>query len=268
MSTNRIAKQIVIMRTNCFKLTISSLLLMMICIPAWSYDITAKSVEGIEIQFTYINANECKVSDGSSNYSAISRSSNGILTIPSEVNGHKVTEIGDYSFQSCQNLTKVIIPEGVKSIGNHAFQYCYSMQSVVIPSTIQTIGYFSFHLCANLKKIDLPEGLKSIGQEAFWYCVSLSELTIPNSVEEISDYAFELCQDLKKVTIGTSLKSIPQYMFSGCSDLTTIIIPSNITSIGDGAFNYCYGLFEVYNLSEIELTIGDYSNGGVAYIFG
>lgn len=54
----------------------------------------------------------------------------GDLSIPSVINGHKVTGIGDSAFNSCLTLTSVMIPSGVTSIGDYAFNYCSALTSV------------------------------------------------------------------------------------------------------------------------------------------
>lgn len=39
------------------------------------------------------------------------------LKIPAELNGHLVREIGSGAFYGCEDLTEVVIPEGVTSLG-------------------------------------------------------------------------------------------------------------------------------------------------------
>ncbi len=43
------------------------------------------------------------------------------IVIPAKYNNLPVKEIADYAFEDCQNLTSVVIPEGVNSIGDYAF---------------------------------------------------------------------------------------------------------------------------------------------------
>ncbi len=45
----------------------------------------------------------------------------GSITIPSQMKGHKVTNIAWYAFDNWSSLTSVTIPEGVTSIGDSAF---------------------------------------------------------------------------------------------------------------------------------------------------
>ena len=52
------------------------------------------------------------------------------LTIPSELDGYTVTEIGASAFEDCSSLVSVTIPEGVTSIGSYAFASCTALTSI------------------------------------------------------------------------------------------------------------------------------------------
>lgn len=65
-----------------------------------------------------------------------------------------VTEIGDYTFYNCTNLTSLYAPKA------------------------QTIGQYAFY-CTGLTKIDLPE-LKTLGLGTFYGCSSATEVRLPN----------------------------------------------------------------------------------------
>ena len=69
------------------------------------------------------------------------------LTLPSEIGGLPVYEIGDYAFKDC-SVESVTIPSSVKKIGWFAFSGCSRLESVSIPSSISSIGYGAFDSCA------------------------------------------------------------------------------------------------------------------------
>ena len=71
---------------------------------------------------------------------------------------------------------------------------------------------------------------------------------------------------LKKVSFetNTSITTIPDNCFANSYNLSQVILPSSLTSIEYGAFRECSMLIEVYNLSDMELTIGSNDNGYVA----
>lgn len=151
----------------------------------------------------------------------------GSLTIPSTINGHRVTAIGIEAFQGCTNLTSVNIPASVTGIGVGAFSGCTSLTTVTIPDSVTEIGDVAF------------EG-----------CTSLTAVTIPASVTEIWPNAFSGCTSLTAVTIPDSVTAIGWGAFSGCTSLTSITIPESVTTIGDFSFSDCSNLRHAYLLNK------------------
>ena len=65
-------------------------------------------------------------------------------TIPSVMNGKKVTEIGQNAFSYCTQLTRVTIPDSVTKIGYDAFYECRSLKSITIPKNVNSIDDRAF----------------------------------------------------------------------------------------------------------------------------
>ena len=76
------------------------------------------------------------------------------ITIPSEINGHPVTAIGQYAFMGIQ-MTSISIPSTVTSIGQFAFHKCVKLASVNIPNSVTTIGSGAFTM-TGLASITIP----------------------------------------------------------------------------------------------------------------
>jgi len=53
----------------------------------------------------------------------------------------------------CENLKRVVLPEGTKYIGDLAFAVDAALEEVVIPSTVSKVGKSAFALCKNLKRV-------------------------------------------------------------------------------------------------------------------
>jgi len=148
----------------------------------------------------------------------------GNVTIPAEINGHEVTEIGVRAFMAKQSLTGVVIPDSVVKIDDYAFSNCASLKTVTIGNGVTEIGESAFMTCGGLTDLQLGNNLKKIGSAAFGDCNSLDELIIPDSVERIEDNAFSSCNSLKKVMIGNGLAFLGHNPFSVCYSLNEISV--------------------------------------------
>jgi hypothetical protein len=75
------------------------------------------------------------------------------VVIPSSVK-----TIGEWAFDECYGLEKVVISEGVEEICKSAFRRCTNLCEVAIPSSVKTIHEYAFVGCDNLKAIYVPKG--------------------------------------------------------------------------------------------------------------
>ena len=181
------------------------------------------------------------------------------VVIPSSINGISVTAIGEGAFEF-NDLTSVVIPDGVTTIGDYAF-YSNNLTSVVIPDSVTTIGNYAFYY-NNLTSVVIPDSVTTIGEAAFEFN-DLTSVVIPNSVTTIGSGAFRN-NNLTSVVIPDSVTEIGGSAFNnnqlsesqayiyarngnGSIDYTTIVsyggakrdnvvIPNNVTTIGDWAF--------------------------------
>lgn len=157
-----------------------------------------------------------------------------------------------------EDVTEVVVKEGVKEIGDEAFSYCLQLKSVTIPNSVTSIGYGAFIECNRLTNITIPSSVTTIAPNAFVRCESLENITIPDSVTSIGKSAFSCCTGLKSITIPDSVTSIGAYAFRDCTSLTNITIPDGVTSIGKHAFNGCTGLTSI-TISDSVTEIGSWA---------
>ena len=146
-------------------------------------------------------------------------------------------------YEKIQNITRLIVEDGVTTLGDNILYYSYSDNS----------GYHSFH--PNLREVELPQGLSCIGASAFCDSPELTEVKIPSTVTKIKDSAFSRCTGLTKIELPPQLEEVSYSSFYGCSGLTEITIPSSVKTIRSGAFEECYNL-ESVTLSEGIREIG------------
>ena len=95
-----------------------------------------------------------------------------------------------------QDVTKVIIPDGVAEIGEYAFSRCKALVSITIPNGVVKIGHGAFIACDALEAITIPDGVAEIGGAAFYGCKALKAITIPEGVTRICDWLFFECNAL------------------------------------------------------------------------
>lgn len=141
-----------------------------------------------------------------------------------------MTSIGRFSFAGADAITSVIIPESVTEIGVGAFCGCYSIESVNIPKEIVKIEPITFAGCSSIATITIPEGVTEIGPQAFAACSSLKAISIPESVTNIRSRAFETCYSLSEMYCYA--KKIPnmesEVFYDVDIDLITLYVPENI----------------------------------------
>ena len=77
----------------------------------------------------------------------------GQVIIPEEIEGAKVSEIGNNAFFRNIQMTSVTIPETVTAIGNNAFGGCIGLTEVTIPANVTSVGSSAFSGCLNLKEV-------------------------------------------------------------------------------------------------------------------
>ena len=126
-----------------------------------------------------------------------------------------------------EDITTIIIENGVTTIGNFAFQEFTSLKSVSIPDTVTAIGQNSFYSCSALESVILPDSLATIAEYAFYNCSALESIVILNSVTSIGNSAFVKCSALQSISIPDSVTTISNSAFLNCSALETIDVSEN-----------------------------------------
>lgn len=157
-----------------------------------------------------------------------------------------------------EEITTVIVEEGITKIGSYGFENCINLTDVQLPSTLRGISMGAFLNCQSLTTIDLPSNLRWINESAFRYCINLKSITIPDGVESIYPYAFQDCYQLETVVLPNQLDCIPGYLFANCHSLREIVIPDTVKEIEISAFKNCKSLVYIQlpqKLSEIGDTV-------------
>ena len=188
--------------------------------------------------------------------------------------GEGVTTLGDdilyygyYDYSSDESyffhpdLHEVKLPDGLTCIGKRAFCGSPELTKVKIPSTVTKIEQSAFSGCTGLKEIELPPQLEEVGYSSFYGCSGLTEITIPSSVKIIRSGAFERCTSLESVTLSEGIREIGTEAFK-LTNLKSLNIPKSVKKLGHGIVYNCWHLpyITIEAPSQLEETF-DGSNG-------
>ena len=202
----------------------------------------------------------------------------GEINIPNIIDDYLVTGIGDSVFNYATNITKITLPQGLKSIGNKTFAFCSNLEwNIEFPETVETIGDMAFYGCTKITG-NLDELMKlnvKYGKGVYMKCSSLTGniQTLMDMLDEsetvISESTFSGFSGATGVlVIPERITSIENNAFYGCSGISGIVFESNknLKNIGSDAFYQCSGITGSLDVPDSVETIGDrafYQNSSV-----
>lgn len=180
------------------------------------------------------------------------------ITIPSEIDGMTVKEIGKNAFMDGR-YTSITIPSSVTKIdfgiGQFVGQFrCYKLNSINVDKDNPVYSskdgvLFSkdgtkllFYPLGKEATASVFDGVKEIGDYAFLsfykFNYTDSTLTIPDSVEVIGESAFMGCSLPEKLILGKNVRSIGKKAFwtNDVDRIKEVTIPENVDFIGLMAF--------------------------------
>ena len=184
------------------------------------------------------------------------------------------------TFDRSNNITELVLPEGLLSIGKMAFSYCGSLTSVVIPNSVTTIGEKAFNYCTALEYLHIGTGVTSIGDAAFGETalnyIDIGSLSSWCQIDFLSananpffasrnrnDCEMHLNNVLQtNIIIPSTITAIKPFTFTHCTSLVSVTLPSSVNTIGYEAFNDCINLVNITALGNISSITGSYVFSG------
>ncbi len=146
-----------------------------------------------------------------------------------------VTEIGG-SFISGTAIERFTVPVGVTTIYTHTFNGCEKLKEIILPQNLKAIKYGAFKNCTALETIAISDSVEEIGDEAFAGCVALKQVVLPSNLKKLEDGAFKNCTSLHHVELPNNIETISYELFFGCSSLAELTLPNTVTTIQLSAF--------------------------------
>jgi len=165
----------------------------------------------------------------------------GTITVPPDIKGFPVVEIGKSAFAKCKNTATIFLPDSIKTIGEEAF-YASGITTMNLPQQLTTIGTWAFSSCP-LAEIVIPDGVQDLGYSAFSYCSKLTSIRLPRTLLTIGESVFNKCQSLEKIDVPVGVTLLGKEAFADCSALQHVRIPDTVSQIGDerSLFNKIFG---------------------------
>ena len=135
-----------------------------------------ENVSFIEPLFVYTNYNVHLIIDSGNDYYSVETTENGdilynkdkstLITVLYKIQGtfnlaNTVKVIGNQAFHNQNQMTSIILPEGLTEIGA-SFNYCDGLTKITIPSTVEKISTSAFNNANNLTKIQINKPKNSI----------------------------------------------------------------------------------------------------------
>ena len=157
----------------------------------------------------------------------------GVLTVSGKGKIPKMDGGYDYWKEYKENITSIIVSEGITEIGESAFLSCKKAVSVSIPASVTKIDNFAFCNCESLKEVTLPDTVQVIGTGLFWRCFQLEKAVVGKGITELPFNTFCRCKNLKDVTLyNGALKRFGDTCFEYCEGIRELYIPESVKEFG------------------------------------
>ena len=197
------------------------------------------------------------------------------VDIPSEIDGHSVTEISSTTFKNDNSIVGIEIPNGVTTIGQGAFKNCLKAQYISLPATLKNIDTntltsnddcvyivernsdaekFVTENDMTYKKRFASDKVSESGQDdniSYRYNNLTSSLYVYGE-GEIKNYNSDnqpwinYKSTAKSIDLFDGITSIGNYAFYNFTSVTPeVTIPSTVEKIGNSAFDCCTSLKKI-----------------------
>ena len=211
---------------------------------------------------------------------------NGVLTISGTGAMHDYGWTWDDNvspfYEKRNQITSVVITEGVTHIGDRAFIWCSKITSVSIPASVETIGESVFLNCTGITEFTVDANNNNFTSDGGllynktktsllnFPSAKTGSVTIPGTVTSLAASTFNSAKiSALDLSACTSLTTIEKSLCYGCSNLQTVTLPASIKVIKSQAFRECSSLQSINLNACTGLTkIGDTSFDGCGALEG
>lgn len=208
--------------------------------------VSAATIDVDGITYNIYSQNEAKLSVAPSSGNPYS----GEIVIPASVarDGKvwSVIQVDRGAFAQCPELTKVSLPESVKTLMDYVFTDTPQLQTVEMPGV--TMIYDMAFYNSGIRQITLPESLARMRNAVFFGCKNLTKVRIPASLTYLGGNApFMRCTSLTEIEVdpeNPNFKSADGALYSKDGKKLVdypagreqVVIQPGTYTLGEGAF--------------------------------
>jgi hypothetical protein len=146
----------------------------------------------------------------------------GVLHIRSDSATGDVADGKQPWYSQRNDITKVIVYNGVTTIGNFVLIGLANVTEIQLPNTVTTLGAWAIATNSHLTAITIPSSVTTMGQGVFENALGLQTLTVSEGVPTISAYCCFRCRALTTVNLPSTITLMEKKCFASCSSLNTI----------------------------------------------
>ncbi|WP_253724682.1 leucine-rich repeat domain-containing protein [Treponema socranskii] len=121
----------------------------------------------------------------------------------------------------CEKTGSYTVPPSVKVLGNNSFYRSDNLTSLILPDGLTTVEDLALYFCRNLKTVYIPSSLTSIGR-CFLGNSKVEDVKIPEGVTELSYEFLEKCSALKTLELPASLTRAKDDFCRDCTALQSV----------------------------------------------
>ena len=163
-----------------------------------------------------------------------------------------IIALGVGSFCSTTTLLKVEFSPSIKIIGEWCFNSADNLNEVIFKEGLEEIQWGAFCI-SSLVNVELPLSCKTVGGKAFCDVPTLQTIK-GNGVETLGEYTFSRATALTHAEFN-NLKTMDEGVFSGLKNISSFNFPEGLQVIGRYAFQST-NLLEA-NLPNTLTTLGE-----------
>ena len=180
------------------------------------------------------------------------------ITIPAEIDGLPVTEIGTNVGGFCA-VSTLKLPDSLRKIGSYAFNWCENLTSVTLPSNLEEIDFQAFEYCKSLTEVVFPPQLIKTSCRTFDETPWLEAQRKKDPLVIINGALIDARTAKGDVTIPKDVKYVASGAFYQNNDVTSVVFPSSVSQIPDNMFWYCENLTSVEFKGASDLAWGAFA---------